>query len=90
MVGDHQHRLPRQLARAWLGGGLVSLPHPGQGSGPYHRSTGAQEFGLRPRQDDARTDDVTYKYPGINHGGIVTAAEPDALSFFAQMLPPRS
>jgi predicted esterase len=35
-------------------------------------------------------DQLTYtKYPGVNHGGVVTAAEPEALSFFQQMLPPR-
>jgi pimeloyl-ACP methyl ester carboxylesterase len=35
-------------------------------------------------------DQLTYtKYPGVNHGGVVTAAEPQALSFFQQMLPPR-
>ena len=35
-------------------------------------------------------DNVTYKtYPGVNHGGVVTAGEPDALAFFEQMLPPR-
>jgi len=35
-------------------------------------------------------DHVTYnKYPGVNHGGVVTAAEPDALAFFRQLLPPR-
>jgi dienelactone hydrolase len=34
---------------------------------------------------------VTYKtYPGVTHGGVVTTAEPDALAFFEQMLPPRS
>jgi len=33
---------------------------------------------------------VAYKtYPGITHGGVVTAAEPDALAFFRQQLPPR-
>jgi pimeloyl-ACP methyl ester carboxylesterase len=38
----------------------------------------------------AAGDQVTYKtYPGVNHVGVVTAAEPDALSFFEQMLPPR-
>jgi pimeloyl-ACP methyl ester carboxylesterase len=38
----------------------------------------------------AAGDQVIYnKYPGINHVGIVTAAEPDALSFFQQLLPPR-
>jgi pimeloyl-ACP methyl ester carboxylesterase len=35
-------------------------------------------------------DQVTYKtYPGVNHVGVVTAGEPDALAFFEQMLPPR-
>ena len=35
-------------------------------------------------------DKVTYKtYPGIDHVGVVTAGEPDALAFFEQMLPPR-
>jgi pimeloyl-ACP methyl ester carboxylesterase len=35
-------------------------------------------------------DQVTYKtYPGIDHVGVVTAGEADALSFFQQMLPPR-
>jgi predicted esterase len=36
-------------------------------------------------------DQVTYnKYPGINHVGVVTAGDADALAFFRQMLPPRS
>jgi pimeloyl-ACP methyl ester carboxylesterase len=36
-------------------------------------------------------DNVTYKkYDGIDHGGVVTAGEPDALAFFEQMLPPHS
>ena len=35
-------------------------------------------------------DQVTYKtYPGIDHVGVVTAGEADALAFFEQMLPPR-
>jgi pimeloyl-ACP methyl ester carboxylesterase len=35
-------------------------------------------------------DQVTYKkYPGVNHGGVVTAAESDALAFFRQLLPGR-
>jgi predicted esterase len=35
-------------------------------------------------------DQVTYKtYPGIDHVGVVTAGEPDALAFFQQMLPGR-
>ena len=35
-------------------------------------------------------DQVTYKtYPGINHVGVVTAGEADALAFFQQLLPPR-
>jgi dienelactone hydrolase len=35
-------------------------------------------------------DQVTYKtYPGIDHVGVVTAGEPDALAFFEQMLPPK-
>jgi dienelactone hydrolase len=35
-------------------------------------------------------DQVTYKtYPGVNHVGVVTSGEPDALAFFQQMLPPR-
>jgi pimeloyl-ACP methyl ester carboxylesterase len=35
-------------------------------------------------------DNVTYKtYPGVNHVGVVTSGEPDALAFFEQMLPPR-
>jgi acetyl esterase/lipase len=34
-------------------------------------------------------DNVTYKtYPGVNHVGVVTSGEPDALAFFEQMLPP--
>lgn len=34
-------------------------------------------------------DQVTYKtYPGIDHVGVVTAGEADALAFFEQMLPP--
>ena len=36
-------------------------------------------------------DNVTYKtYPGVNHVGVTTAGEADALAFFEQMLPPRS
>jgi pimeloyl-ACP methyl ester carboxylesterase len=36
-------------------------------------------------------DRVTYnKYPGVNHVGVVTTGEADALAFFRQMLPPRS
>ncbi len=36
-------------------------------------------------------DQVTYnKYPGVNHVGVVTTGEADALAFFQQMLPPRS
>ena len=36
-------------------------------------------------------DRVTYKtYPGIDHVGVATAGEADALAFFQQMLPPRS
>jgi len=35
-------------------------------------------------------DQVTYKtYPGIDHVGVVTAGEADALAFFEQMLPPK-
>ena len=35
-------------------------------------------------------DQVTYnKYPGVDHVGVVTSGEPDALAFFRQMLPPR-
>jgi len=35
-------------------------------------------------------DQVTYnKYPGVNHGGVVTAGAPDALAFFQQLLPGR-
>jgi len=38
----------------------------------------------------AAGDQVTYKtYPGIDHVGVVTAGEADALAFFEQMLPPR-
>ncbi len=36
-------------------------------------------------------DQVTYtKYPGVSHGGVVTAGEADALAFFEGQLPPRS
>ena len=36
-------------------------------------------------------DNVTYTtYPNVNHVGVVTAGEADALAFFQQMLPPRS
>jgi pimeloyl-ACP methyl ester carboxylesterase len=39
---------------------------------------------------DGLGDQVTYKtYPGVNHGGVVTAGEPDALAFFQQQLPGR-
>ena len=35
-------------------------------------------------------DQVTYRtYPGIDHVGVVTAGEADALAFFEQVLPPR-
>jgi pimeloyl-ACP methyl ester carboxylesterase len=35
-------------------------------------------------------DQVTYnKYPGVNHVGVVTTGEPDALAFFQAMLPGR-
>ena len=35
-------------------------------------------------------DQVTYnKYPGVNHVGVVTTGEADALAFFQQMLPAR-
>ena len=35
-------------------------------------------------------DQVTYKtYPGINHVGVVTAGEADALAFFQAQLPAR-
>jgi pimeloyl-ACP methyl ester carboxylesterase len=35
-------------------------------------------------------DQVTYnKYPGVNHVGVVTTGEPDALAFFQQQLPAR-
>ena len=35
-------------------------------------------------------DQVTYKtYPGIDHVGVVTAGEADALAFFEQLLPPK-
>jgi acetyl esterase/lipase len=38
----------------------------------------------------AAGNQVTYKtYPGVSHGGVVTAGEPDALAFFRQALPPR-
>ncbi|MGA8218769.1 MAG: alpha/beta fold hydrolase [Solirubrobacterales bacterium] len=36
-------------------------------------------------------DQVTYtKYPGVDHSGVVTAGAQEALSFFQQLLPPRS
>jgi alpha-beta hydrolase superfamily lysophospholipase len=36
-------------------------------------------------------DQVTYnKYPGVDHVGVVSSGEADALAFFQQMLPPRS
>jgi hypothetical protein len=35
-------------------------------------------------------DQVTYnKYPGVDHVGVVSSGEADALAFFQQMLPPR-
>jgi fermentation-respiration switch protein FrsA (DUF1100 family) len=35
-------------------------------------------------------DQLTYKtYPGVDHAGVVTAGEPDALAFFQQLLPPK-
>ena len=38
----------------------------------------------------AAHDKVTYKvYPGVTHGDIVTAAEPEVLPFFKKRLPPR-
>jgi alpha/beta superfamily hydrolase len=37
----------------------------------------------------AKGDDVNYKlYPGVDHAGIVSAAESDALAFFESRLPP--
>ena len=34
-------------------------------------------------------DTVTYKkYPGVDHGGVVSAAEDDALGFYEAKLPP--
>jgi pimeloyl-ACP methyl ester carboxylesterase len=40
---------------------------------------------------DNAGNQVTYtKYPGVNHVGVVSSGEPDALAFFRQMLPPRS
>jgi alpha-beta hydrolase superfamily lysophospholipase len=41
-------------------------------------------------QLDGLGDQVTYKtYPGVTHGGVVTAGEPDALAFIRQQLPAR-
>jgi hypothetical protein len=38
----------------------------------------------------AAGNQLTYKtYPGIDHVGIVTAGEADALAFFQQLLPGR-
>ena len=38
----------------------------------------------------AAGNQVIYKtYPGVNHVGVVTTGEADALAFFQQMLPPR-
>ncbi|HEY7267623.1 MAG TPA: hypothetical protein VH501_08015, partial [Solirubrobacterales bacterium] len=35
-------------------------------------------------------DQVTYdKYPGVDHVGVVTSGEADAMAFFQQMVPPR-
>ena len=35
-------------------------------------------------------DHVSYKtYPGVDHGGVVSAAEGDALAFYRSQLPPR-
>jgi fermentation-respiration switch protein FrsA (DUF1100 family) len=35
-------------------------------------------------------DQITYnKYPGVDHVGVVTSGEPDALAFFQQQLPAR-
>ncbi|HSD25193.1 MAG TPA: alpha/beta fold hydrolase [Solirubrobacterales bacterium] len=37
----------------------------------------------------AAGNQITYRtYPGVNHVGVVTTGEPDALTFFQQMLPP--
>jgi predicted esterase len=34
-------------------------------------------------------DSVDYQtFPGVDHGGVVSAGEPDALAFFEQRLPP--
>jgi len=39
---------------------------------------------------EAKGDDVTYMtYPGVDHGGIVDAAEADAMAFFESRLPSR-
>ena len=39
---------------------------------------------------EAEGDDVTYiTYPGVDHGGIVDAAEADAMAFFESRLPSR-
>jgi dienelactone hydrolase len=36
---------------------------------------------------DAAGNQVIYRtYPGVNHTGVVTTGEPDALAFFRQML----
>jgi predicted esterase len=41
------------------------------------------------RQLLAKGDDVDYqKYPGVDHAGVVAAAEPQVLPFFEQQLPP--
>jgi fermentation-respiration switch protein FrsA (DUF1100 family) len=38
----------------------------------------------------AAGNQVIYKtYPGVDHVGVVTTGEPDALAFFLQMLPAR-
>jgi pimeloyl-ACP methyl ester carboxylesterase len=38
----------------------------------------------------AAGNQVTYRvYPGVDHGGVVFAGEPDALAFFRAQLPPR-
>ncbi len=65
---------------------------------PILIAQGSADTTVFPAYTDRLTDElvnagdrVTYnKYPGVNHVGVVTSGEADAMTFFQQMLPPRS
>lgn len=66
-------------------------------SGPVLLAQGTADATALPTYTDALNaeleaegDDVTYEtYEGVDHGGIVDAAEPDAMAFFERRLPSR-